>query len=44
MFTTHCEVDERMVAEFQRAQVLVGYQYMDVSVKDIKVIKDIEDL
>ena len=44
------EVDMKMVAEFQRAQVeLLGgdqelFERVDASLKDIKVIKDIEDL
>ena len=44
------DVDMKMVAEFQKAQVeLLGgdedlFEKVDASLKDIKVIKDIEDL
>ena len=44
------EVDEKMVAEFRKAQVeLLGgdedlFERVDASLKDIKVIKEIEDL
>ena len=41
------DVDEKMVAEFLRAQVEIlggGDQDLKASVKDIKVIKDIKDL